>query len=71
MDEYLSRLDRFIRPQNHGYIWLGLVALIVAVIVFGGSGDTDPSVQTIGGLILVWCFAGVVVRAIERFRSHR
>jgi len=72
MDDYLRRIDRFVRPQNHGYAWLLMLGGLAGFIAWGASTDpTTPSiVQWISGLILVWCFGGVVVRSIERLRKH-
>lgn len=71
-DDLIHRLNRFARPQNHGYGWLLMLGGLAALIAWGAGEDPDmPAIVPLAaGLVVVWCFGGIVVRSIEQRRGR-
>jgi len=70
MEALPGRLAAFLRPQSHGSVWLIMVAVIAALIAFGDPDSVPAIVGTAARLTIVWCFGGVIVRAIEQVRRR-
>lgn len=73
MDDLIARLNRFARPQNHGYGWLVMLGGLAGLVAYAAAEDanTPAIVGALAGLVIVWCFGGIVVRSIERMRKGK